>query len=235
MDTFLASHLLHDCETDMPEWGEIFADPEMQRKAPEPALMELLPLIKAAGVRRVLDAGCGVGRHLLPLLREGFQVWGADRDAEVLKILQQRLLATAFAGRALLARADLKRLPFPAAAFDLVVSIKVINHGLAADFRDYCRELDRVLRVDGQLFINVSPRAFAESVRLPQTRELEPGTLVDIATPDGNLVHHFPTPEELLAQFHGYEVHRCETSLTPIPFMGNVELPQLIFWGIKQL
>ena len=121
-----------------------------------------------------------------------------------------------------------------AGSFDLAVSINVINHGYAATFRDYCRELDRVLKPGGRLFINVSPRAFAEQVRLPQTRELEPGTLVDIATPDGDLVHHFPTPEELRAQFPGYEVHRLETILTPIPFMGNVELPQLIFWGRKR-
>ncbi len=219
----------------MPEWGKIFADPEMQRRAPEPALMELLPALKAAGCRRVLDAGCGVGRHLLPMLQEGFLVWGADRDAEVLRILQQRLAATPeYAGGFQLARADLKRLPFPAAAFDLGVSIKVINHGRAADFREYCRELDRILKPGGHLFINVSPRAFAEKVRLPQTRELEPGTLVDIATPDGDLVHHFPTPEELLGQFSGYEVCRGETILCPITFMGNVEMPQLIFWGKKR-
>ncbi len=68
---------------------------------------------------------------------------------------------------------------------------------------------------------------------LPQTRELEPGTWVHIATPDGDLVHHFPTPEELLAQFPGYEVKRCDTILSPITFMGNVEMPQLIFWGKK--
>jgi SAM-dependent methyltransferase len=218
----------------MPEWGKLFSDPQMQSRGPEPALMEMLPVWQAAGCRRVLDAGCGVGRHLLPLLQSGFLVWGADLDAEVLRILQQRLTATPTeAGQVLLARADLKRLPFPAAAFDLAVSINVINHGLAADFRDYCRELDRILKPGGHLFINVSPRAFAELVRLPQTLELEPGTLVNIATPDGDLVHHFPTPEELPAQFPGYEVRRCDTILSPIVFMDLVELPQLIFWGRK--
>ncbi len=218
----------------MPEWGEIFADPEMQRRSPNPALMELIPVIKAAGVRRVLDAGCGAGRHLLPLLAAGFQVWGVDRDAEVLRIIKERLAAAGpGAGRAWLARADLKRLPFPEARFDLVISVNVINHGVTADFLDYCRELHRVLRPGGYLFINVSPREFGELVRLPQTRELEPGTLVDIATPDGDLVHHFPTPEELLGQFSGYEVHRGESIWTTIAFMGKV-MPQLIFWGRKE-
>ena len=79
----------------------------------------------------------------------------------------------------------------------------------------------------------MAPWEFGEIVRLPQTRELEPGTLVDIATPDGTLIHHFPTPEELLEQFPGYKVLRCETKLSSIMFMGNVAKPQLFFWAEK--
>ncbi len=215
----------------MPDWGKIFAAPEMQRLKPNPEFLALLPELKQAGVRRVLDAGCGVGRQLVPLAQQGFQVVGVDREAAALRLLQQNLAAAAVPAALLLA--DLRRLPVADGRFELVVSINVINHGDAATFRDYCRELDRVLGVGGHLFINVSPRSFAKEVRLPQTRELEPGTLVDIATPDGELVHHFPTPEELQAQFPSYEARRLETILTLIPFMDNVELPQLIFWGVK--
>ena len=57
----------------MPDWGEIFADPVMQGREPEPELMAVIPELKAAGCRRVLDAGCGVGRHLLPLHTAGFR------------------------------------------------------------------------------------------------------------------------------------------------------------------
>ena len=70
-------------------------------------------------------------------------------------------------------------------------------------------------------------------MRLPQTRELEPGTLVDIATPDGAMVHHFPTPAELREQFPRFTVLRQEIVWASIPFMNNEELPQLIFWGEK--
>ena len=218
----------------MPGWGELFADPVMQGREPEPELMALIPMMQTAGCRRVLDAGCGVGRHLLPLLQAGFPVWGVDCDAQVLRLLKDRLAnAEGAVAGPYLAQADLNRLPFASGAFDLVVSIKVINHGYAATFRDYCRELDRVLKPGGRLFIMVSPWEFAAQVRLPQTRELEPGTLVDIATPDGTLVHHFPTPEELREQFPRYQLYRWETILVPIPFMENVEMPQLIFWGEK--
>jgi SAM-dependent methyltransferase len=219
----------------MPNWGELFADPVMQGREPEPELMALIPALQQAGVRRVLDAGCGVGRHLLPLLAAGFAVWGVDVDAQVLHLLQDRLnKAGVDAAGPYLAQADLNRLPFGAGAFDLVVSIKVINHGYAAAFREYCRELDRVVKPGGHLFINVAPRECGEKVRLPQTRELEPGTLVDIATPDGTLIHHFPTPEELREHFPGYRVHRWETILSTIMFMGNMEMPQLFFWAEKE-
>jgi SAM-dependent methyltransferase len=201
----------------MPGWGELFADPRMQGLEPDPELMALIPEFEAGGCRRVLDAGCGVGRNLLPLVAAGFQLWGVDSDPQVIHLLQDRLPpGVGSPAGPHLARADLNRLPFASGAFDLAVSIKVINHGYAATFREYCRELDRVLKAGGQLFINVSPWEFAQQVILPQTRELEPGTIVDIATPDGNLVHHFPTPEELLAQFPGYQVYRGETILSTV-------------------
>jgi len=218
----------------MPDWGEIFADPKMQRLPPNPEFLALLPLMKKAGCRLVLDAGCGVGRHLLPLAQAGFKVWGVDREAAVVQALRARLKAESEPGpRADLAQADLRCLPFLPASFDLAVSIHAINHGDTQTFKDYCRELDRVLKTRGHLFIYASPREAGEKVRLPRTRELEPGTLVDIATPDGNLVHHFPTLAELKAEFPKYQVHRWETILAPIPFMGDAKLPQLIFWAQK--
>jgi SAM-dependent methyltransferase len=215
----------------MPDWGEIFAAPEMQDLQPNPELAALLPEFRQAGLRLALDAGCGVGRHLIPLTGQGFQVVGVDLEAPVLQVLKARLAAAGL--RAPLLRADLRGLPFSPGRFDLVLSINVINHGDTATFRDFCRELHRVLAPGGGLFIYVSPREFGEHVKLPQTREVEPGTLVDIATPDGTMLHHFPTPAELRDQFPGYQVRRFETIRAPIPFMGNVELPQLVFWGRK--
>ena len=68
----------------MPDWGEIFSDFEMQRLAPNPEFMTLLPGIKQIGRRDVLDAGCGAGRHLLPLAGQGFKVVGVDLEGPVL-------------------------------------------------------------------------------------------------------------------------------------------------------
>jgi SAM-dependent methyltransferase len=251
----------------------------MQRLRPSPEILALVPAWQEAGCRRVLDAGCGVGRHLLPLAEAGFQVWGVDSDARVLDFLKERLSrilkenkspestkgknlyrglggecrGTACRARSeggpgrgnpaptapgpplkfqpILLRADLRRLPLAGSVFDLVLSINVINHGDTQAFQGYCRELDRVLRPGGQLFITVSPREFGERVLLPHTRELEPGTWA--GSPPRTATWCTIFPAELQAQFPGYRARRLDTSLRPIPFMGGVELPQLIFWGEK--
>lgn len=215
----------------MPDWGKIFADPLMQSLPPNPEVMALLPELQTRGVRLVLDAGCGAGRHLVPMATAGFRVLGVDREWTVLKELRSRLQTLPAAAG--LAQADLKSLPFPEGIFDFALSVNVINHGYISDFEAYCRELNRVVKPQGLLFISVSPRKFADLVRLPETVELEPGTLVQIATPDGDLVHHFPTPESLAAQFPGYDIMRLQTIQTPIPFMDGKEMPQLVFFGEK--
>src|ERR1700693_26785 len=46
---------------------------------------------------RVLDAGCGPGRNLVYLLREGYEVFGSDQSPEA--IAQTRALVAALAPR----------------------------------------------------------------------------------------------------------------------------------------
>lgn len=44
----------------------------------------ILKRLREVGARRVLDAGCGTGRHVAALLREGFDAHGADVSEEML-------------------------------------------------------------------------------------------------------------------------------------------------------
>jgi len=50
----------------------------------------ILARLRAADARRVLDAGCGTGRHVEALLREGFDAHGADVSEEMLEQARAR-------------------------------------------------------------------------------------------------------------------------------------------------
>ncbi len=84
----------------------------------EPIRAELQPGM------RLLDAGCGAGRHLLPLAAAGLEVVGVDVSWAVESAGRR-------AGphpRIHVVQADLLRLPFQRGLFDVVMSLGVLHH-----------------------------------------------------------------------------------------------------------
>ncbi len=117
--------------------------------------------------RRVLDLGCGAGRHAFACARLGARVVALDRDARELGTVAGLLAAMAdageipVAGAAAVLRGDAGGLPFSDASFDVVIAAEILEH-----VRDDARmlgELTRVVRPGGVVAISV-PRTWPEVV-----------------------------------------------------------------------
>ena len=94
---------------------------------------------------RVLDIGCGAGRLMSALRRYG-EVTGMDVEPQALQFTRSR-------GERQLCQADLKALPFDAAAFDAVTALDVVEH--VEDDRGALGEIARVLKPGGVAVLNV--------------------------------------------------------------------------------
>ncbi|MEP7118742.1 MAG: class I SAM-dependent methyltransferase [Acidobacteriota bacterium] len=107
---------------------------------------------------RVLDCGCGTGRNLFYLLREGFDVWATDRDPAAVAAARTLAQAVAPDYRADRFSVDLvERLPFSDAAMDVVVSNAVLH--FARDdqhFDAMMLEMWRVLKPGGLFFARLA-------------------------------------------------------------------------------
>jgi SAM-dependent methyltransferase len=103
---------------------------------------------------RVLDAGCGRGRNLLYLLREGYEVFGADTDAAAIASLRETVAEVAPGlPNGNFQVAAVESMPFPDAFADLVICHSVLHFARdEAHFDAMVRELWRVLRPGGMLF-----------------------------------------------------------------------------------
>ena len=116
---------------------------------------------------RVLDMGCGAGRHAFEIYRRGGDVVAFDMDAEELARVHAIFAEMSTAGeapagaRAATEQGDALRLPFQDGEFDRVVAAEVLEH-IPADV-DAMRELVRVLRPGGTMAVSV-PRWFPEVV-----------------------------------------------------------------------
>ncbi len=89
---------------------------------------------------RVLDMGCGTGRHALWLAQAGARVTGIDFSEAMLVKAHEK---TTDYSIELIAHDLHQRLPFAAGEFDLVVSGLVLEH--IADLAHYFSEVARVL------------------------------------------------------------------------------------------
>lgn len=123
---------------------------------------------------RVLDMGCGAGRHAFEMYRRGADVVAFDQDGDELAGVLELFGAMKEAGEAPAgAEADIKQgdalaLPFADAEFDRVVAAEVLEH-IPADIAAI-GELARVLRPGGTLAVSV-PRWFPEIVNWKLSEE----------------------------------------------------------------
>lgn len=116
---------------------------------------------------RVLDLGCGAGRHAFALMRRGATVVAFDRGREELDAVRATSGAMQEAGE--LPRPDVGgpvqgdalALPFPDDSFDGIVAAEVLEH-IEAD-EAALAELVRVLRPGGRIAVTV-PTWFPERV-----------------------------------------------------------------------
>ncbi|HMD91535.1 MAG TPA: class I SAM-dependent methyltransferase [Trebonia sp.] len=136
---------------------------------------------------RVLDVGCGAGRHAFEAYRRGARVVAADLDIGELTLVSGMFAAMSAEGEACppagaaALTADATRLPFPDEAFDKVIAAEILEH--VPDDGQAMAEIARVLRPGGTVAVTV-PAWLPERVCWALSREYHevPGGHVRIFT-----------------------------------------------------
>ncbi len=116
---------------------------------------------------RVLDIGCGSGRHIGALYEyDNIVSVGVDKNTKDLKNKQKRIKVIKQMGLVgtnlqLLCVSDAGRLPFKDISFDVVICSEVLEH--IPDHHTVIREFTRVLKPGGSLAVS-APRYFPERI-----------------------------------------------------------------------
>jgi tellurite methyltransferase len=186
-------------------WQKLWQDPEIARQWRErPPLAEVVTMadrLEAEGRVRVLDIGCGVGRHTVYLAARGFDVTATDNAPAAIAQCEKNLEAAGL--RARLLAIDMTEFPFPDGSFDGVISTQVIHHSNRATLGRIIASITQKL-APGGFFVWATP-SLRHSGR-GKGREIEPGTWVDEDHREGPVPHHYCSEDEIRKLLADYDI-----------------------------
>ena len=146
-------------------------------KGTEQEVPFLLEILNAKSGDRLLDVGCGPGRHAVPLAKAGLSVTGVDVSRRFLDIAAERARATGVS--AAFFEVDARQMPFDA-EFDAVVSICQGAFGLmGGDDSLVLKRMAEALKPGGLLIATAFSALFEAGHR-------RPGAAFDV---DAGVVH----------------------------------------------
>lgn len=99
--------------------------------------------------RKILDAGCGTGKHSIYFARQGYDVYGIDRSSGMMREAVKNSVGLQIS----FAMEDMRSLSFPNNFFDGMWTVAAISHLPPADKRKFIQEAHRVLKPNGILYI----------------------------------------------------------------------------------
>lgn len=168
---------------------------------PEPEVLEVAEALHLQRAYRILDLGCGVGRHSLMLAREGFEVDALDGSPTAVALTRQ---AAAEAGLNVVAREGLMTaLPYADGSFDFVLAWNVIYHGGPEVVSHVIGEIRRVLQPHGWF---LGTLLTTRNSNYGRGREVAPDTFVIDHLPDKCHPHFYCDARDACRLFADFEI-----------------------------
>lgn len=188
----------------MPDWNDIFSEKGKFFTEPHSEMERVMNIFRGNKVKKILDLGCGTGRHLIFFSKNGFEMYGFDASPKALSIANQWLAEEKMKAELKLHRME-EEFPYEDNFFDAIISIKVIHHNKRKDVLRTVGEIGRVLKRGGLIFITF-PKLNEAWVNNGNLKEVEKGTYLPQKGKEKGLLHHFFTLEEIQKVFRFFDL-----------------------------
>lgn len=142
---------------------------------------------RASGKSRLLDLGCGLGRHALLFAASGFDVDAIDLSPSAVESLRRLAQERGLAVRAQVG--DTHNLPYPDGAFDAVLAYHVISHTDSEGILAVVAEIKRVLAPGGEFFVTLCSKC-SSAYRDSGYPVVDENTILKTQEPEAGIPHY---------------------------------------------
>lgn len=190
---------------DLKGWEPIYKDKGMVQFEILNKVRSAVEFFKERNYVRVLDLGCGTGRHSLFLAQNGFEVFASDVSPMGIKIALQNAKNAKLENINFLTH-DMREIPFKENFFHAVICTLAIDHGTIADVQQTINEVYRVLKNEGAFivdFMSIEDETYGKGIKI------EENTFKSSMEGEENIIHHYASEEELkrlFAKFNNFTI-----------------------------
>lgn len=161
---------------------------------------------KENGFKRILDFGCGLGRHSVLFAKEGFRVNAFDLSVEGTQHLK------CWAEKEQLSIdvkvADMQDLPYQDDLFDAVFAYHVISHTDTLGIRRILGEISRILKPGGELYMTLCSKE-TWSFKDAGYPKLDENTVIKtIEGPEKDIPHFYVEFEDIMTLLSDFDIER---------------------------
>jgi ubiquinone/menaquinone biosynthesis C-methylase UbiE len=197
----------------MSKWDKIYRKDGLDYVSDLQYWPKLIDLFKKNKMSKILDIGCGSGNHLLSLAKQGFKVYGLDFSKEAITLAGDRFVKAGL-------NAELQvgsmhdPLPFSDNFFDGIISLRTLNHGDYDKINNTIREIRRILKPGGMVFITSlmipgsKKRSGKTTLNAMPVRIVKPRTYIPLAGKEKGIMHYLFNKEILLNLFKQWKIEK---------------------------
>lgn len=174
---------------------------------PAKEIYYLIPRWQERGMGKLLDLGCGMGRHSLLFARNGFQVVAYDRSEVCLKTLGEKVKENDLESNIQIVQEDMfESLPFEDNYFNYLVAYNVISHADSNSIQKVVEQLKRIMKPGGELFLNFCSKK-SRYFTTDYLERVDENTIIkNVTGPEEGVPHYYSDEESLKALLKDFEI-----------------------------
>lgn len=156
--------------------------------------------------KRILDLGCGNGKHSLYLNSSGFNIYASDIDCSRIIKNTKKLNLSNFTIR----EHSFTAIPYDDDFFDAVICTSTLHHAILSDIKQGISEVCRILKPNGYFvfdFLSTLDASYGLGTKI------EKNTFVGSRTGEENIPHHYTDESELKALLNKFSFANINKSI----------------------
>lgn len=159
---------------------------------------------KSKNFKKILDLGCGLGRHSILFAQSGFIVDACDLSSYAIDHLNVWAKTENVSVNTKVC--DMLELPYESNTFDALFAYHVISHTTTKDFLKVISEIKRVLKKEGEAFITLCSKE-TWSFKEAGYPKIDENTVIKIEDgPENNIPHFYVDLDDIHKLFSEFEL-----------------------------